>query len=103
MEYYETLLADIAAETQKMKESKQKIYQHYSSLVEDVVAGHITDEGCIDKMMNGLSDFGDDMEFIKLNGKLCRHVYYNYPSLVGPFKAAFRLMFNEDSDEQTLT
>ena len=52
--------------------------------------------------MDGLSDFGDYPEFLELYRKLCRHVYYHFPSMVGEHVAWFRALFmtnDEDANE----
>ena len=44
-------------------------------------------------------NFGDDPRFIALMKKLCRHVYYRYPQLVGDYVHFFRLLFEENTSE----
>ena len=43
--------------------------------------------------MDGLSNFGDQEEFLELSKKLYRHIYYAYPEMVGKYAALFRAMF----------
>ena len=45
--------------------------------------------------MDGLLVFCDDEKFLALYKKLCRHVYYQYPQLVGEHVNLFRLQFEE--------
>jgi ParB family chromosome partitioning protein len=73
-------------------------YRQYSYAVDEVLADHITDEKQIERILDGIIDFGDDMRFIKLSKKLCRHIYYRYPQLVGDFVSMFRLLFEEKED-----
>ncbi len=44
-------------------------------------------------------DFGDDLRFLELSKRLCRHIYYEYPQLVGSFVHMFRALFEEKEDE----
>ena len=64
-------------------------YAHYSLLVERVLK---------DQIMDSLCDFCDEIRFIDLYRSLCRHIYYQYPQLVGEHVALFRALF-EGSDE----
>lgn len=58
-------------------------YAHYSLLVERVLKDQITDEQQLEQIMDGLCDFCDEIRFIDLYRSLCRHIYYQYPQLVG--------------------
>lgn len=78
-------------------------YQQYSRLVEQVLNGRITEEREIERIMDGLVDFGDDPRLLELYKTLCRHVYYKYPDLVGEHTALFRLQFEETEDGDTDT
>lgn len=44
-------------------------------------------------------DFGDDLRFLELSKRLCRHIYYEYPQLVGSFVHMYRALFEEKEDE----
>ena len=44
-------------------------------------------------------DFGDDLRFLELSKRLCRHIYYEYPQLVGSFVHMYRALFEEREDE----
>lgn len=57
----------------------------------------------IERIMDGLVDFGDDPRLLELYKTLCRHVYYKYPALVGEHTALFRLQFEETEDGDTDT
>ena len=59
----------------------------------------ITDEQQLEQIMDGLCDFCDEIRFIDLYRSLCRHIYYQYPQLVGEHVALFRALF-EGSDEK---
>lgn len=58
-------------------------YEQYSRAVDEVLAGRLTDEKQIEHILDGILDFGDDLRFLELSKKLCRHIYYQYPQLVG--------------------
>lgn len=74
-------------------------YAHYSLLVEQVLKDQITDEQQLEQIMDGLCDFCDEIRFIDLYRSLCRHIYYQYPQLVGEHVALFRALF-EGPDEK---
>lgn len=63
----------------------------------------ITEEREIERIMDGLVDFGDDPRLLELYKTLCRHVYYKYPALVGEHTALFQLQFEETEDGDTDT
>ena len=67
------------------------------------ISGSITEEREIERIMDGLVDFGDDPRLLELYKTLCRHVYYKYPALVGEHTALFRLQFEETEDGDTDT
>lgn len=49
-------------------------------------------------ILDGIMDFGDDIHFLKLSKKLCRHIYDQYPRLVGNFVSMYRMMFAEKGE-----
>ena len=55
----------------------------YTALVDSAVAGHITDERELEHIMDGLLDFGDDLRFLEIYKRLCRHIFYRHPQMVG--------------------
>lgn len=63
------------------------------------VKDQITDEQQLEQIMDGLCDFCDEIRFIDLYRSLCRHIYYQYPQLVGEHVALFRALF-EGPDEK---
>ena len=82
MDNQDKLLEDIEMIVGKIKELYDLAYVQYSHLVDVVLEGALTDE----KQM-GLSQV------------LCRHIYYQYPQLVGNFVHMYRAMFEEKEDD----
>ena len=76
-----------------IRKLRDTAYTHYSLLVEQVLKDQITDEQQLEKIMDGLCDFCDEIRFIDLYRSLCRHIYYQYPQLVGEHVALFRALF----------
>ena len=72
---------------------------YFSDEVEQVLKDQITDEQQLEQIMDGLCDFCDEIRFIDLYRSLCRHIYYQYPQLVGEHVALFRALF-EGPDEK---
>lgn len=63
------------------------------------LAGQITEESQIEHILDGILDFGDDLRFLDLSKKLCRHIYYQYPQLVGNFVSMYRALFVEGGND----
>ena len=93
------LLEDIEMIVGKIKELHDLAYVQYSHLVDVVLEGALTDEKQIEHILDGILDFGDDLRFLDLSKKLCRHIYYQYPQLVGNFVHMYRAMFEEKEDD----
>lgn len=88
-------LRDIVSGISKLRDAA---YAQYSVLVEQVLENHITEEQRLEQIMDGLCDFCDESRFIELYRSLSRHIYYQYPQLIGEHMALFRAQF-EVSDE----
>lgn len=101
MEQYQKAFQEIATAVEGLQALKKTAYQQYSVLVDAVVNNCLTNQQEIERIMDGLADFGDDIEFLELYRKLCRHVYYTYPEMVGEHVSLFRALFmsKEDSEE----
>ena len=96
----ENILNDISVLIAQFEEQKKIIYSHYIQAVALVVAGRITAEKEIERIMDGLLDFGDDEKVLALYKKLCRHVYTFYPQMVGKHIAIFRMQFEEKEEKK---
>ena len=98
MDSQEKIIKDVEVIVRKIKELYDLAYVQYSQLVDAVLNGSITDEKQIEHILDGIIDFGDDRRFLELSKKLCRHIYYQYPHLVGNFVNMYRMMFDEKED-----
>ena len=85
MDNQDKLIDDVEVIAKKIKELHDLAYVRYSRLVDAVLADSLTDEKQIEHILDGILDFGDDLRFLELSKKLCRHIYYRYPHLVGSF------------------
>ena len=92
------ILTEISTLIAQFEEQKKIIYSHYVQAVASVLAGRITAENEIERIMDGLLDFGDDESFLALYKKLCRHVYNFFPQMVGEHIALFRMQFEENEE-----
>ena len=45
-----------------------------------VLADSLTDEKQIEHILDGILDFGDDLRFLELSKKLCRHIFGHTPT-----------------------
>lgn len=96
----EACFAEIREIVQEISHLMDTAYQQYSRLVEQVLSGRITEEREIERIMDGLVDFGDDPRLLELYKTLCRHIYYKHLALVKGHIALFRLQFEETEDEE---
>lgn len=87
------VLKEITELVRVFEEQKKQNYRYYANMVASVVLGRISKENEIERIMDGLLDFGDDEDFLALYKKLCRHVYKFYPQMVGEHIALFRMQF----------
>ena len=102
MEKYESALNEIREIVESITGLTNAAYLHYSALVDAVLRDEITDAKQIERIMDGLVDFGDENRFIDIYRKLCRHVYYNYPELVGEHVALFLAISKTEAGEDKL-
>lgn len=71
----------------------------YTALVDSAVAGHITDERELEHIMDGLLDFGDDLRFLEIYKRLCRHIFYKHLQMVGEHIYLWRMQFDTKDEE----
>ena len=90
---YQSAFQKIASAVEGIEALRRTAFRQYSLLVEAVINNQITDQQEIQQIMDGLSDFGDQEEFLELSKKLYRHIYYAYPEMVGKYASLFRAMF----------
>lgn len=100
MDRDEQLLNELGKTIEYFEKIKESAYQLYSEAVDAIIADSITDRKRIECIMDGLLDFCDDARFIDIYRKLCRHIYYRYPQLVGEHIALFRLQFETATTEE---
>ena len=96
----EVCFAAIDEIIQEISRLTDTAYQQYSRLVEQVLSGRITEEREIERIMDGLVDFGDDPRLLELYKTLCRHIYYKHLARVKGHIALCRLQFEETEDEE---
>lgn len=101
MDHYNSMLASIRDVAEGINKLRDAAYKQYSVLIDQVLANQITEERKLEQIMDGLCDFCDEERFIELYRSLCRHIYYQYPQLVGEHVAMFRTLFegNENGNE----
>lgn len=92
--------AEIRETVREISRLMDNAYEQYSQLVEQVLKGRITENQEIERIMDGLVDFGDDPRLLELYKTLCHHVYNKHPALVREHIALFRSQFEERADEE---
>lgn len=95
---HDKLLKDIKETVSRISELYDLAFDQYSRAVDEILANRLTDEKQIEHILDGILDFGDDQRFLELSRKLCRHIYFQYPQLVGDFVYMYRLLFAEKED-----
>lgn len=100
METYDDALNAIKGAVEGISTLRNVAYSQYSTLVNQVLNNQINDEHKLEKIMDGLVDFCDEDRFIELYRSLCRHIYYQYPQLVGEHVALFRAQFETNTDKE---
>lgn len=93
MDDYQTAMEELKGIVEGISNLRDTAYAQYSALVEKVLKNQITEEQRLEQIMDGLCDFCDETRFIELYRNLCRHIYYQYPQLVGEQVALFRSLF----------
>ena len=83
------LFAQIAENAAQYESAKTQVYELCKQAVDEVLAGRLTDEAQIDRLLDRVIDFGDDARFRELSKQLCRYIYYHYPKLIGGFPSMF--------------
>lgn len=99
MKDYRKILEEIETAVGRAEALRKAAFHQYTSLVDAVAEGAITDPGEIERIMDGLLDFGDLDEFLNIYKKLCRHVFDRYPELVRDHITLWRAEFENQSDE----
>ena len=89
------LFAQIEESVTQFEGAKTQVYELCKQAVGEVLAGRLTDEAQIDRLLDRVIDFGDDARFRELSKQLCRYIYYHYPKLIGGFPSMFRALFEE--------
>ena len=100
MNKYEKALNEIEGTMDRLKELYDFAYKQYALAVEGVLQRKLTSQREIEQLLDGLLDFGEDERFRVLYRKLCRHVFYTYPEMVGDYVSLFRAQFEGFDDEE---
>lgn len=96
----EQLLSELTETIESLGKIRESAYRLYSEAVEAILSDRITDPNHIERIMDGLLDFCDEDRFIEIYRRLCRHIYYRYPQMVGEHVAMFRLQFETSKTEE---
>ena len=99
MENYDKLLEDIKETASQISELYDLAFVQYSHALDEVLAGQLADEKQIEHILDGIINFGDDLRFLDLFKKMCRHIYYQYPQLVGTFVHMYKTIFEEKEND----
>ena len=102
MENYEKFIAEIDEVVKQIKGLYDLAYTQYSHAVDEVISGRLTDEKQIEHILDGIIDFGDDLRFLELSKRLCRHLSSEYPQLVGRFVHMYRALLEEKAPEDRI-
>jgi len=98
MENYESHLKELEETIYALNRLRDSAFAQYTTLVDSVLRNEITDQRQLERIMDGLLDFCDEERFLQIYKKLCRHIFYRHPQMVGEHIRLFRAQF-EDADE----
>ena len=73
-------------------------YNQFLILTEDIVSDRITDIQKIEWIMDRVGDFLDEDRFIELYRKICKHISFNYPEIVGEYVDLYRVLWMTKDD-----
>lgn len=99
MNDYQEVFGKLEAAIEGIESLKKAAYKQYSILVDAVINNRITDQKEIERIMDGLLDFGDEDEFLTIYQKLCRHIFYTYPEMVGEHVCLWKAQFSGLDDK----
>lgn len=101
MSEYSEALEAVKGTVEALNKLTDQALVQYTALVDSVVADRITDEQELECIMDGLLDFGDDVRFLEVYKRLCRHIFYNHPQMVGEHIYLWRALFDtkDEKDE----
>lgn len=94
MDKFKTAYQELSALRAQYKECIDNIYAQYCFLIKAIITNQIVSEQEIDAITEGLLDFCEEERFLLLHAELCRHIFENYPNLIGNFNNFFRLQFS---------
>ena len=93
MSDYQSAFQKIASAVEGIELLRRIAFNQYSILVDAVMNNQITNQQEIQKIMDGLPDFGDQEELLEGSKELYRHIYFAHHEMVGKSAALFRAMF----------
>ncbi len=99
MNEYSAALDAVKETVEALNKLTDQALVQYTALVDSAVAGHITDERELERIMDGLLDFGDDERFLAIYKRLCRHIFYKHPQMVGEHIYLWRMQFGTKDEE----
>lgn len=80
---------------------RDSAYNQFLVLTEDIVSDRITDIQKIEWIMDRVGDFLDEDRFIDLYRKICKHIYFNYPEIVGEHVTLYKALWMTKDDVDT--
>lgn len=99
MENYESHLKELEETIHALNRLRDSAFAQYSAMVDSVLKDELTDQRQLEKIMDSLLDFCDEERFLQIYKKLCRHIFYRYPQMVGEHVALFRAQFEDASED----
>ena len=79
-------------------EAAKETVEALNKLTDQALAQY-TDERELEHIMDGLLDFGDDLRFLEIYKRLCRHIFYKHPQMVGEHIYLWRMQFDTKDEE----
>lgn len=74
-------------------------YEQFEASTKAILEARITDIHSIKTVLDSLCDFCDEDRFLILYKKICRHIYFQYPDIVGEYANLYRAIWDTNDDE----
>ena len=96
---YDKLVENIEKIAYGMKDLSNIAVCQYAPIVDDIIAGRITEEDEIAHVMDWMLDFCQFNNMLQLFKRLCRGIYYKFPRLVTDYIFIYKEMWDSDNEE----
>ncbi len=95
----EALLENVSGLVRQMQGLARQAHAEYSSEVDALIEKRSCDTRRIERLLDGILDFGFDDTMVQLFKRLCRYYYTLDPAATADYIRIYRDMWDSDADE----